>query len=97
MNWTGDKIKHYRRSFNWSRTGLILGVWVVVIFALAGRFDWWVFTFPIVGAILILIAGLAKEIIYDKWMGQGQFEWLDMKANLIGAFEGLWRIKKRFK
>jgi uncharacterized iron-regulated membrane protein len=95
MEWTPDKVAHYRKSFNWSRTGLILGFVPILAFTLAGRFSLWLILFLLSGAFLILCLGAAKEIIYDKWMGKGQAEWLDMKANLIGAWDGLTRIKKR--
>jgi hypothetical protein len=96
MNWTPDKIAHYRRSFNWSRAGLMWGAVIIAAFAIAGSFKLWMLLFLLSGAFLILCLGAAKEIIYDKWMGKGQAEWLDMKANLIGAWDGLTRLKKKF-
>lgn len=95
MNWTPDKIAHYRKSFNWSRTGLVLGIWMIFIFLVAGKLDWWMFLFPLTGAVLILLLGAAKEIIYDGWMKQGCREWADMKANFIGAWDGLIFKKER--
>jgi len=95
MNWTADKIAHYKKSFNWARTGLILGVWPIIIFFIAGRTDWWIVSFPFVGAFLILCLGAAKEIIYDKWMHKGCAEWLDYRANLIGVMDGLNPFKKK--
>ena len=65
-------------------------------FSIAGRFSLWVILFLLSGFVMILLLGAAKELIYDKLLGQGQAEWNDMKANIIGAFDGLWRINKRF-
>lgn len=96
MIWTPDKIAHYKRSFSWSRKGALLSLVPIIAFILAGRFSLWLILFPFIGAISVLILGAAKELIYDKLLGQGQAEWDDMKANLIGAWHGLYR-KPKFK
>ena len=95
MNFTSDKILHYRKCFNWARKGIVIGSWTSFILFIAGRLDWWLLLIPFIGAILILIAGAAKEIIYDKLLGKGCAEWEDYKANLIGVADGLMFWKKR--
>ncbi|MCW0484082.1 hypothetical protein [Gaoshiqia sediminis] len=89
MNWTDDKIKHYRKSFNWARKGVLLGIWAAFIFLVAGIFSFWLLVLPLAGAVSILLLGAAKELLYDGALNLGQMEWADMKANLIGALHGL--------
>lgn len=33
---------------------------------------------------VVLFIGLFKEIIYDKLLKKGKFEWLDIVANILG-------------
>lgn len=35
-----------------------------------------------------LLIGLSKELIWDKWMKRGQFEWGDLICDLWGATFG---------
>lgn len=37
---------------------------------------------------ITLLIGLSKELIWDKWMKRGQFEWGDLICNLWGAIAG---------
>ena len=36
------------------------------------------------------VAGLAKELIYDKWMGKGTPELLDLWVTFLAGFGGSW-------
>ena len=40
---------------------------------------------PIVGFIASVVAGLVKEVIYDKLMKKGTFEWMDFAFTCIGG------------
>jgi hypothetical protein len=43
------------------------------------------FSIPVLGTISAGIVGIGKEVIYDKKMGKGQFEWLDFVATMNGG------------
>ena len=38
-----------------------------------------------------MLVGVAKEIVWDRWMGRGTFSWDDLKADLAGVIYG-WMI-----
>lgn len=38
----------------------------------------------ITSPIIMFLIGLFKEVIYDKLLGKGKFEWLDIVSNIIG-------------
>ena len=33
---------------------------------------------------LVFLACVGKEVIYDKWAGKGECEWLDLIAGILG-------------
>ncbi len=65
-----DKQKHFN-------SGLVLSLVFALIF---------VNYYPIAWAIgVALFAGLLKDIVWDKWMEQGNFEWWDIVFTAAGA------------
>lgn len=50
-----------------------------------------------VGAVLIVLIGLVKELVWDKLLDKGTFDWADMEANCIGAWEGMVLKNNRFE
>ena len=40
---------------------------------------------PMLSILLVIIAGFAKEFIWDRWLGKGAFEWMDIVYTLIGC------------
>lgn len=44
-------------------------------------FPWWCL---LIGALTSALASVGKELVYDKWMGKGVFNWKDLWAGLIG-------------
>lgn len=40
---------------------------------------------PLIGFIAGAVAGAAKELVWDWWLGKGEPEWFDFIATLIGA------------
>ena len=35
--------------------------------------------------LLVIIAGFAKEFIWDRWLGKGTFEWMDIVYTITGG------------
>jgi len=48
---------------------------------------------PVVGIGLALVAvfglGLAKEVVWDLWLGRGTFDWWDLAADVLGIALGV--------
>ena len=40
---------------------------------------------PILSIGLVIIAGFAKEFIWDKWLEKGCFEWMDIIYTVSGG------------
>ena len=40
---------------------------------------------PMLSILLVIIAGFAKEFIWDKWMDKGTFEWADIIYTVAGG------------
>ena len=40
---------------------------------------------PMLSVMLVIIAGFAKEFIWDKWLGKGTFEWMDIIYTITGG------------
>ena len=40
---------------------------------------------PILSIGLVIIAGFAKEFIWDKRLGKGAFEWMDIVYTIVGG------------
>ena len=41
---------------------------------------WWIHML-----LVSLIAGISKELIYDKWIKKSMFDWIDLLATFAGA------------
>lgn len=68
-----DKIKH-----------IIAGAVIGLISALLIR-HFWIKGAMILGSLLALLAGMAKELIWDKWLGKGTSEFADAWFTLWGG------------
>ena len=40
---------------------------------------------PMLSIVLVIIAGFAKEFIWDRWLGKGTFEWMDIIYTITGG------------
>ena len=40
---------------------------------------------PMLSIVLVIIAGFAKEFIWDKWLNKGTFEWMDIVYTIAGG------------
>ena len=40
---------------------------------------------PMLSVMLVIIAGFAKEFIWDRWLGKGAFEWMDIIYTITGG------------
>ena len=40
---------------------------------------------PMLSVMLVIIAGFAKEFVWDKWLGKGTFEWMDIIYTITGG------------
>ena len=40
---------------------------------------------PMMSILLVIIAGFAKEFIWDKWLDKGTFEWMDIVYTVVGG------------
>lgn len=45
---------------------------------------WVVWLGPVVG----VLAAFGKELVWDKWLGKGTFEWQDINVTLVGVLFG---------
>lgn len=41
-------------------------------------------TAVLIAMTLVFLACVGKEVIYDKWAGKGECEWLDLAAGILG-------------
>lgn len=41
-------------------------------------------TAVLITIVAIFLACVGKEVIYDKWAGKGECEWLDLLAGILG-------------
>jgi hypothetical protein len=44
---------------------------------------------PLLAIFLCFVAGIGKEVIWDKALGKGQFEWADMVWTWVGGLMAL--------
>lgn len=44
---------------------------------------------PMLSILLVIIAGFAKEFIWDRWLGKGAFEWMDIVYTITGGLMAL--------
>ena len=44
---------------------------------------------PMLSVMLVIIAGFAKEFIYDKCLDKGSFEWMDIVYTIAGGLMAL--------
>lgn len=58
---------------------LIAGFTIALIF---GLFN------PILGLVIAVLAGIAKDVVYDLLLKKGTFELLDIGATAVGAVIG---------
>ena len=40
---------------------------------------------PMLSILLVIIAGFAKEFIWDRWLDRGFFEWMDIIYTITGG------------
>ena len=40
---------------------------------------------PMLSVMLVIIAGFVKEFIWDRWLGKGAFEWIDIVYTIVGG------------
>ena len=40
---------------------------------------------PMLSIVLVIIAGFAKEFVWDKWLDKGAFEWMDIVYTITGG------------
>ena len=40
---------------------------------------------PMLSIVLVILAGFAKEFIWDKWLNKGTFEWMDIIYTIAGG------------
>jgi hypothetical protein len=78
MKITKDKKKHF-----------VLGILIALAGCFAAYFVLGMKENPIyLGSGLGILAGLAKELVWDKWMGKGTPSQMDFVFTLIGAILG---------
>ncbi len=39
---------------------------------------------PMLSILLVIIAGFAKEFVWDRWLGKGAFECIDIVYTIVG-------------
>ena len=44
---------------------------------------------PMLSVMLVIIAGFAKEFIWDRWLDKGTFEWMDIVYTIAGGLMAL--------
>lgn len=60
---------------------LIYGYLIVAVLSL--------FINPLIAFAVCFIVGICKEVIWDKWLGKGQFEYADMYYTWFGGIMAL--------
>ena len=43
---------------------------------------------PWAGATVGVLVAFGKELVWDKWLGKGTFEWQDINSTLVGVLAG---------
>lgn len=81
-----DKSKHF-----WAAAGITIAT--LAIFAIVPHGNMWGYDKAIALALGV-VAGGAKELIWDKWLGRGTPEFDDFLYSLWGAFAAMfsWAI-----
>ena len=46
------------------------------------------FVCPSFGLAVAVVAGLGKDVVWDRWLKRGTFEWLDIWATVLGGALG---------
>lgn len=41
-----------------------------------------------VAIVATVVVGVAKELVWDKWLGKGTFDWKDLLCDLVGILIG---------
>lgn len=77
MEITEDKKKHFL--YGGIIAMITMCVLIIFITAILAAFC---------GVVMSLIAGLVKDVIIDKILGLGTFEWLDIFATVLGGIVG---------
>ena len=70
---------------NWFGTDGLAHVLVSLILCavLAAFLPWWA------AALITLAIGVAKELIWDRWMGRGTADWHDIICDALGIVGGV--------
>jgi hypothetical protein len=50
-------------------------------------------TTPRIGQRVATGVGIAKEVVWDSWMGRGTPEFLDFVATWAGSYVGMWWLQ----
>lgn len=56
---------------------------VIIMTVLKLLLPWWI------AALLTLLIGILKELIWDKWLKKGTPEWRDLLSDIIGIIIGV--------
>lgn len=56
---------------------------VIIMTVLKLLLPWWI------AALLTLLVGILKELIWDKWLKKGTPEWRDIISDFIGILIGI--------
>lgn len=55
---------------------------IIIMTVLKLLLPWWI------AAILTMLVGILKELIWDKWLKKGTPEWRDIVSDIIGIIIG---------
>jgi hypothetical protein len=79
--WQQDKIKHYDFCYNFvAKTNIFNFFWSKI-----RRFN-----------VILGIMNVGKEEIHDRILKRGNYDLNDKYANLLGAYDGYYKYKKRY-
>lgn len=56
---------------------------VIIMTVLKLLLPWWI------AALLTILIGILKELIWDKWLKKGTPEWRDLMSDIIGIIIGV--------
>ena len=56
---------------------------VIIMTVLKLLLPWWI------AALITLLVGILKELIWDKWLKKGTPEWRDIVSDIIGIIIGV--------
>lgn len=56
---------------------------VIIMTVLKLLLPWWI------AALLTILIGILKELIWDKWLKKGTPEWRDLLSDIIGIIIGV--------